>query len=127
MKPSNPLAALALLVVTAAAAPPDRTGELHFGLRTSSPEAGASVAAPEAIRLTFTEVPQDNSVAVRLVDPTGELVETGEPTYDADDRTIIHVSVGAPLPAGGYTVAWRGIGDDGHVVRGDFSFSVTAQ
>jgi methionine-rich copper-binding protein CopC len=31
------------------------------------------------------------------------------------------------LPAGGYTVAWRGIGDDGHVVRGDFTFSVTAQ
>ncbi|MDA0312795.1 MAG: copper resistance protein CopC [Gemmatimonadetes bacterium] len=25
------------------------------------------------------------------------------------------------------TVAWRAIGDDGHVVRGDFTFSVAVQ
>ena len=30
------------------------------------------------------------------------------------------------LDEGAYTVAWRGIGDDGHVVRNDFGFRVTA-
>ncbi len=83
--------------------------------------------SPEEIRLVFTQVPQESSVAVRLIDPAGDAVQTADPAYDAEDRHVIHVSVEGRLPAGAYTVAWRGIGDDGHVVRGDFAFSVTAQ
>ena len=122
MKPSKPIVALALIVATAAAEP----AGLHFALETSSPAADSSVPAPDELLLTFTQVPQENSVAVNLVDPAGARVETGEPSYDAEDRRTMHVDVDPTLAAGTYTVAWRGIGDDGHVVRGDFTFSVTA-
>lgn len=126
MKPSKPIVALALIVATAAAAPVAGPAELHFALETSSPAADSSVPAPDELLLTFTQVPQENSVAVNLIDPAGTRVETGEPTYDAEDRRTMHVDVDPTLAVGAYTVAWRGIGDDGHVVRGDFTFSVTA-
>ena len=115
------------LVVAVAAVPAPEIEARHFDLRASHPEADARVPSPDEIRLTFTQVPQDNSVAVRLIAPTGDPVETGAPTYDEEDRTTIHVTVEGTLAVGSYTVSWRGIGDDGHVVRGDFAFSVTAQ
>ncbi|NNF11802.1 MAG: copper resistance protein CopC, partial [Gemmatimonadetes bacterium] len=31
------------------------------------------------------------------------------------------------LPPGTYTVSWRGMGQDGHVVRDSFQFSVAAR
>lgn len=101
--------------------------DLHFALVRSSPEAGATVASLEEVRLWFSQVPQESSVAVRLIDAAGETVETGELTSDPDDGKVVFVTVDADLAAGGYTVAWRGIGDDGHVVRGDFAFTVTAE
>ena len=99
----------------------------HFGLTKSAPEAESTVPSPEEVRLWFTQVPQDNSVSVRVVDAGGELVETSEPTSDASDGKIVYVSIDHTLAAGAYTVAWRGIGDDGHVVTGEIPFSVSAQ
>ncbi len=46
---------------------------------------------------------------------------------DEHDASIYSVSVGRTLPAGSYTVSWRGIGDDGHVARGDYTFAVSAE
>ncbi len=117
--------ALALIVMVAAGAA--RTSDLfHFGLAKSMPAADASVASVEAVELWFTQVPQDESVTVRLIDAGGDLVETGGPERDADDGKHITVSVTNALSAGSYTVAWRGIGDDGHVVRNEFGFTVSA-
>lgn len=118
---------LALSLLMAAAAYPGASDEVHFGLRTSSPAADATVASVDEIRLTFTQVPQENSAMIRLVDAGGERVETGELQHAADDATTVFVPVPTPLADGRYTVAWRGIGDDGHVVRGDFGFTVAAQ
>lgn len=121
------LVPLLLLGALLAAAPATTAARWHFGLRQSVPAKDASVPAPEEVRLWFTQVPQENSVAIRLVDPAGDAVETSEPKRDPDDGTVVFVTFGEKLPAGTYTVAWRGIGDDGHVVRGDFAFSVAAQ
>lgn len=99
----------------------------HFALERSVPEADASVSSVREIRLWFTQVPQENSASVRLIDAAGEAVETGEVTSDPADGKIVFVALQTPLPPGGYTVAWRGIGDDGHVVRGDFAFTVAVQ
>ncbi|WP_353885772.1 copper resistance protein CopC [uncultured Microbacterium sp.] len=30
-----------------------------------------------------------------------------------------------PLPAGDFTASWRALSEDGHVIKGAFSFSVT--
>lgn len=100
---------------------------LHFALSRSVPEAGAEVASPPEVRLWFTEVPQDNSMSVRLLDPAGEPVETDALVQDDEDGRIFHLAVEGTLPAGGYSVVWRAIGQDGHVVRGDFGFTVTAE
>lgn len=118
---------LSLVLLTGAMVRPGASDVVHFGLRSSSPAADATVSSVDEIRLTFTQVPQENSATVRLVNPGGELVETGELRSDANDATTVFVTVAAPLADGRYTVAWRGIGDDGHVVRGDFGFTVAAQ
>lgn len=118
---------LGLALAVGASTPVAASDAYHFALSESSPEADASGPAPEEVRLWFTQVPQENSVAIRLIDAAGDALETGEPTADEEDGTIVSVSIDGHLGVGTYTVAWRGIGDDGHVVRGDFEFAVTAQ
>ena len=54
-------------------------------------------------------------------------METGELVGDGDDGKVFSVSLDGHLTAGTYTVSWRGIGDDGHVARGDFEFAIAAQ
>jgi methionine-rich copper-binding protein CopC len=100
---------------------------LHFGLSRSVPAADATVATPPEVRLWFTEVPKEGSVGIRVVNAAGNAVETAAPAPDAADARIHAVAIPSPLPAGRYTVAWRGIGDDGHVVTGDFGFTVSAE
>ena len=97
----------------------------HFGLAKSMPEADSSVPSPGAIQLWFTQVPQDNSVGIRLINSAGDL-ETGPPMQDSGDPKSYSIQVKGELGSGTYMTAWRGIGDDGHVVRSEFSFAVDA-
>ena len=101
-------------------------GVQHFALAKSMPEADSTIESPEQLRLWFTQAPQEGSVSIRLIDAAGEAVETGDPVRSEDDAKLMEVAVDDALSAGSYTVAWRGIGDDGHVVRDDFQFTVTA-
>ena len=118
---------MAVVVLSGVATVGAAARPLHFALSRSVPAEGAEVAPPPEIRLWFTEVPQEGSISVRLLDSAGELVETGALGQDAEDGRIFHLAIEGTLPAGGYTVAWRAIGQDGHVVRGDFGFTVTAE
>lgn len=113
---------LSAMLVTAMAATPMSAS--HFGLSRSIPAGGASVEPPSSVTLWFTEEPQDNSISIRLVDSRGDLVGSSDPRQDAEDLTQFSISPAGTLPTGGYTVAWRGIGQDGHTVRGDFGFTV---
>jgi methionine-rich copper-binding protein CopC len=99
---------------------------LHFALSRSVPAADATVTAPAEVRLWFTEAAKDNSVSIRLVNAGGTALETPAPARDQADAKVYAVALSRPVPAGRYTVAWRGIGDDGHVVQGEFAFTVTA-
>lgn len=121
----NPWLATVLILAAAAAAPPGPDAAArHFDLRSSVPADEAVVDSLPEVRLTFTEVPQEGSTAARLLDAGGEAVETGPLTQDADDRRTFHLKVERALPGGAYTVSWRGMGSDGHAVRGDFSFTL---
>ncbi|MAR45596.1 MAG: hypothetical protein CME03_05675 [Gemmatimonadaceae bacterium] len=97
----------------------------HFGLSKSIPSAGSKVVSPGQLQLWFTQAPQEGSVTIRLVDSGGDLVGTGEPVRNSEDPQLMEVDVPSVLDAGVYTVVWRGIGDDGHVVRDEFGFEVT--
>lgn len=99
---------------------------LHFDLDRSLPEEGSSVHALSAVQLWFTAVPQDSATTVRLINSAGNLVETDPLTQDAENKMAFSLPVAPSLPAGAYTVSWRSIGADGHVVRGEFGFSKMA-
>jgi len=116
-----------MAVLVLAAATPRSESAVHFALSRSVPAADASVSSPAELQLWFTQVPKPGSLSVRLTNARGDLVETPEPRAAEADAKEIHVAVERRLAAGGYRVAWRGIGDDGHVVQGEFGFTVTAQ
>jgi len=40
---------------------------------------------------------------------------------------VIAVDFKGKLPAGEYTVSWQTAGDDSHISKGEFSFTVAAQ
>jgi methionine-rich copper-binding protein CopC len=76
--------------------------------------------------LDFTEAPQAGSTAIRLVDASGTLLATGEAVQSAQDPTVFTSSLDRTLPAGAYSVAWRAMAADGHVLTEDFAFTVRA-
>lgn len=121
------LSLLAIFVIASAFVTVDASSDRHFGLSKSVPAAGASVGAPDEITLWFTQVPQENSISIRLVDAKGDLVPSTDPKQDAQDGKVFSITPSSTLGTGSYTVAWRGIGQDGHTVRGDFGFSVATR
>lgn len=127
MKTLLQTAALALGLATAmAAAPATADDALHFALDRSTPEADATVEAPSEIRLWFTQEPQDGTTSIRVVEAEDAGVHVMEAAQDPEDATSFFVQLHGTLPPGTYTVSWRGMGQDGHVVRDTFQFSVAA-
>ncbi len=125
--------ALGGLFAVAEPAPAGTSGEgvhfgvsLHFGVSKSQPGKDAAVAPPDELRLWFTQLPQENSVLVRLT-ARGELVETPDAVQDPDDGKVFSVAINDALGAGAYSIAWRGMAADGHVVRGEIPFTVVVQ
>jgi methionine-rich copper-binding protein CopC len=118
MKSKTSILAAGLLIALGA------TADLHFALSRSEPEADAIVTSAPEIRLWFTEAAQEGSVGVRLLTADSTVVETSPATRDRADERVYSISVPNPLGGGRYTVAWRGIGDDGHVVTGSYAFTV---
>jgi methionine-rich copper-binding protein CopC len=98
----------------------------HLALQSSLPQADAVVPSPVEIRLDFTEAPLDGTTAIRLLNSAGALVTTGDVTQSADDATVFASALTGPLSAGAYTVAWRAMATDGHVLAEEFAFTVQA-
>ena len=99
---------------------------LHFDLAKSSPIDEATVHMVPEVTLWFTEAPSDGSVSIRLIDSAGEPIEGLTAAVDEEDGRIFHLPTPDGLAPGAYTVTWRGMGGDGHVVRGDFGFTVAS-
>lgn len=118
MRPVFVVLAAVLAVGTLGAVTP-----LHFDLEKSSPEADAMVHEIEAVTLWFTQEPAAESVSVRLIDASGEPVEGLSASVHEEDATMYVMPTPEGLAPGKYTVSWRGMGADGHVVRGDFAFT----
>jgi methionine-rich copper-binding protein CopC len=115
MKITATLVLVAMVVATAMA---------HMALSKSMPEADAVMAgSPEHIQVWFTQAPDPAISQVTLEDGSGE-VELGEMMIH-DDKSVMTM-VKTPLAPGTYTVRWRSAGDDGHTLRGEFTFSVKA-
>ncbi len=94
----------------------------HMALSKSMPAADAVVATkPAAVQLWFSQAPDKAVSKLAVTGPSGA-VTLGELTVGADKS--LSAAVKGDMPNGAYTVAWQAAGDDGHVQKGTFSFSM---
>jgi methionine-rich copper-binding protein CopC len=99
------------------------TAFAHAKLLGSSPAAGAQLEVrPTALTLRFDEKVQ---LAVLKLSAGGTDIPVA---FDRSAQAAAQVSVALPsLAPGTYRVQWSALtADDGHVVKGTFSFVVTA-
>ena len=99
----------------------------HITMEKSVPADGSAVPAVSEIRLFFTGAPLMRGASVRVVTSSRQLMRSSPPAPDAEDPKQVFVRLDPPLPPGTYVVQWRCIADDGHVMRGDFTFEVVAE
>ena len=97
----------------------------HPVLRRSFPAKADTVSAgPAEIRLVFSKPIELRFAKVELVGPAGTLGFLTGLAIVPDSLGTVTAPVGRVLSPGGYTVRWQVAGDDGHVVRGEFGFTV---
>jgi hypothetical protein len=113
---------LVTLAILIAAAPAPR----HLALVKAEPAASATItASPSVIRLFFTEAPQVKVTTVRLLDASDKERPLEAP-YAEPDPKVVATALKAPIQPGAYKVLWRAMAKDGHVVSGNFTFTLSA-
>ncbi|MFE2548789.1 copper resistance CopC/CopD family protein [Streptomyces sp. NPDC059355] len=117
------LAALLAALFTAAG-----PASAHAALTASDPKDGAVVAtAPAQVTLSFSEQVALGDDSIRVMDPQGKRVDTGELRDMCSGTTIRYgTALHSGLPDGTYTVAWQAVSADSHPVSGAFTFSIGA-
>ncbi|MFB0628040.1 copper resistance protein CopC [Streptomyces sp. AB3(2024)] len=117
------LAALLASLFTAAS-----PATAHAALTASDPKDGAVVAtAPAQVTLSFSEQVAMGDDSIRVMDPQGKRVDTGELRDMCSGSTVRYgTALHTGLPNGTYTVAWQAVSADSHPVSGAFTFSVGA-
>lgn len=104
-----------------------RPAYAHAELVESSPVDNAVAAAsPRQARLRFNEAVTLTPQSIQLLDPNGDRVRIGVPEHADGKANTAAAALPAGLPKGTYTVAWRVVSADSHVVSGAFRFSVGA-
>ena len=98
----------------------------HITLEASMPEDDQAVNGEVTeVRLFFSDAPLMRGASIRIVNSSRRLVRSSPPQADATDAKQLSVKIDPALPTGRYVVQWRCIADDGHVMRGDFTFEVS--
>ena len=94
----------------------------HNELLKTEPAAGAALkTAPAHVELWLSEKPDLTISKIAVKGPSGP-VEMG-PIHSLPDKSLIADFKGK-LSNGQYVVNWQTAGDDGHVSKGQFSFTV---
>ena len=94
----------------------------HNKLLKSAPAAGATLTtSPARVEMWFEEKPDPAVSKIAVKGPAGA-VETG-PVH-ANPKNALAADFKGKLANGQYAVSWQTAGDDGHVSKGDFSFTV---
>ncbi|MGA5894996.1 copper resistance CopC/CopD family protein [Streptomyces venetus] len=97
----------------------------HAAVTGSDPGQGAVVQeAPARISLTFSEQVALSDDSLRVLDPEGKRVDSGEPSNVSG--TTYAVRLQPDLPDGTYTVAYQVVSADSHPVTGAYTFSIGA-
>jgi methionine-rich copper-binding protein CopC len=117
---------LAVAVAALLLAVPDRPGtsEAHAALVSSVPAARATVTAPPPrVVLTFNERLEPAYARVSVWDLAGAQVDLKDGAVDPGNPKVLGVSL-LPLAPGRYTVRYRVLSVDGHLVEAAFPFTV---
>lgn len=98
------------------------TASAHATLIGSDPADGATLqAAPTTVTLTFDDSLENFEPLVTVTGPDGSQFQSGEATIDG---AILRSAVRPLTTAGGYTIAYRVVSDDGHPVEGQVRFDL---
>ena len=102
-----------------------QVAEAHASLIRSEPPANSTLdTSPDRITIWFSEPMEAAFSEIQVLNATGARVDNKNSAVDANDLTVMSVSLPS-LPDGTYTVAWRNLSTiDGHSLRGSFIFSV---
>ena len=95
----------------------------HARLLKSNPMKGATVAAPKALTLSFSEGIVADKSSVAVAGPDGKPAAAGPIALDATKK-IVTVPVTGKLAAGAYKVDWKMTSEDGHTMTGTYGFKV---
>jgi len=117
------LPAMALAVVTPAMVPAARLP--HLKLKRSFPAKDTVLtSSPDAVRLWLTERSELPATKITVTTDAKAPVATEKVTRAAGADAPIEAKFSTPLAAGRYTVTWKTMSKDGHVVNGTFGFTV---
>ncbi|KUJ70236.1 hypothetical protein ACZ90_04865 [Streptomyces albus subsp. albus] len=117
------LGAVLLYLLTLGATP----ASAHAALTGTDPVEGSVLqTAPKRVTLTFSEGVLLSDDSVRVLDPHGRRVDTGDPGHVDGKSSTASVALHAGLPDGTFTVAWKAVSADSHPVGGAFTFSIGA-
>lgn len=112
-----------LAVATILAVPPSAWS--HAGLVKSEPGRRAVLtAAPEQVRLCFNEKVEAKFSAVSMTAKDGAAVAMGAPSTDPADPNCLITPITATLASGSYTVKYKVLSVDGHIVDYGFEFTL---
>ena len=111
---------VALLTVLA----PAQLASAHAILLTSEPAPSAVLdQSPTEIALFFNEFVDTVFGKIRILDSSGNVVQTIKPVRDAADKSIVRAPISV-LEPGTYVVVWRVASSDSHPVQGSFTFQI---
>lgn len=95
----------------------------HTALTATDPVADSTVdAGPSRVTATFSEPLQPTFASMTVVGPDGNLWSQGDAAVNGATAGVGLRPLG---PSGRYTVNYRVTSQDGHVVTGSWSFTVT--
>jgi methionine-rich copper-binding protein CopC len=111
----------ALCVVVVAALVCSVGLEAHMKVEKTAPAANAVVNAPESyVQVFFSEAPDLGVSKLEIKGPSDKTSLVGVHVMDKSLMAMIE----GDMPDGTYTVSWQSAGPDGHIQKGDFTFTV---
>jgi copper transport protein len=111
---------VALLTVLA----PAQVASAHAILLTSEPAPSAVLdQSPTEIALFFNEFVDTVFGKVRILDSSGNVIQTVKPVRDSSNKSVVRAPI-SPLEPGTYVVIWRVASADSHPVQGSFAFQI---
>lgn len=99
----------------------------HAILVKANPQQDSIITdVPEEVLLIFNDSVGQEFLALAVIDPSGQRVDNHDAKLDFTDHSHLRASVSKLVP-GRYTVRYRVLSADGHVVTGKYFFEVKAK